>query len=430
MKKVCKKVLDSKKVLLTVILGIFLQAFSACSTDSGSDPVVLYPNNGLAYELYPNDKAPNDSASVDLAHGVILEVHPNASYTLSFDKDPDFKAPKMQLFRLYLNKSGSYNANQVRNLKPKENGTRLEYTFVCEENKPSLWAVTLESNDDYYQGKTSNVQFVGEGSYSDHLTLNLIVVGNVPERLDGFTIEELAENLQSSYRRFYSSVIVDSLYVNYAHEHPSLGKHYPADKPWVARGEEMMMTNLGGWPGLEKALDIVLVHYIDEEGVMGYSNLFSGNLGAGEGSTVILGAYVKTQNGQAALSMSEIIETALHETGHFFGLRHTTSTSADIAALGDFSNIEDGLEDTPYCKPLVNRSLYKVGEGHHKTDIWVKRIPYYRIKLAAAGVAEFQISQCPDASNYMFPLETETSYVGFSEQQLDLLRKSLMIFPH
>jgi hypothetical protein len=42
----------------------------------------------------------------------------------------------------------------------------------------------------------------------------------------------------------------------------------------------------------------------------------------------------------------------------------------------------------------------------------------------------FEIEDCPDASNVMFPAATGLPYEGFSQKQLEIVRKNLMIFPH
>ena len=176
-------------------------------------------------------------------------------------------------------------------------------------------------------------------------------------------------------------------------------------------------------------MDITLVHFIDQEGILGYSNLFSANLGSGLGSTIVLGTHIKTPVAEEAIDMQGIIETALHETGHFFGLRHTTATRADIETIfedydfGDYSNLEDGLDDTPSCNTLLATSLAKV----QKTDFRVNRL-MPRIRVSANTT--FSVENCPDAGNYMFPLTVENKTLKFSDQQLAIIRKNLMIFPH
>lgn len=421
MKKFCK-------ILVTALMVLSVSILMGCSDDSNDDSVVeLLPNNGLAFGLFPNDEAPNDSASANLSHGIFLYVHPKASYELSFDADPSLGTPTLQLFRIYESGMfGGYKANFIRDVEAKKVDGRYVYTFSCDEKKKSIWAVTLKMDDHFYKGSTNNVKFTGVGAYSDHMNLNLVVVGNVERDLDGYSLQEFADSLLANYRKFYSSVTIDTLYISYADKHPTLGSKYPSNAPWISGdySGDIMMSELGGWPGIESALDIIFFHYIDEVGVMGYSGLYSGNMGEGDGSTVILGAYVKTYNGEYQMSMREIIETALHESGHFFGLRHTTSSVADMSALGDFSNVEDGLDDTPYCQALQKSGLLKGIPV--KTDIWTNR----RTKFFGAGVATFDPETCPDATNYMFPLGTDLEFEGFSKNQLDLIRNNLMIFPH
>ncbi len=412
---------------LFCVLIVFLLA--SCFDEESSE-VVLYPEVNEFFSLIPNDQAQNDSVSAHLAKGVAILVHSNANYEFSFDIDPNFDAPKMQLFR------ANWAANppkfrQVRSLQPQIENGRYVYSFLCEESDAATWVATLALEDEFFPGQTSNVRLVGDGAYSDRMSLNLIVVGNVEKTLNGFDLQELKTALLSDFRRYYTSIQIDTLYVNYAQDHPTLGKKFPANAPWLAgkSSEDMMLSELGGWPGITNALDIVLVHYIDSEGVMGYSNLFSGNMGGGLGSTVVLGSYVKTVSGEEPLSLRDIVQTAVHESGHFLGLRHTTATRADMQSENDYSNIEDGLEDTPYCSMLQRSGLLKTNDRNRDLIPSDVRFNWMLPRLANMA-SEFRVQDCPDFRNVMFPAGTEDEYEGFSEQQLKIIRKNLMIYPH
>ena len=425
----------SKKFYAIFFFSLSL-LFWGCSDDS-TDDFVLLPNNVSFYyiELFPNDSAQNDSAAANLSHGISLRVHPQATYQLSFDVDPNYEAPELQLFRIYTNTERThYDFKQVRAIEPTIVNGRYVYEFTCEENNPTSWATSLVLDGDYFPGKTRNIHLKGNGAYSDHLSLNLIVVGNVEEEVEDFTIKELAQELLKSFRKYYSSITIDTLYIRHADEHPTLGKKYPRDEPWIARNDEnIMLSELGGWPGIENALDIVLVLYIDSEGILGYSDLFSGNLGGGNGSTVLLGAHYITPYGkEESISMKSIVETTIHETGHFFGLRHTTTTQADLSQIiddfdfGDYSNVEDGFKDTPYCGLAQKYGLLKepAKDWQHPNRL------YRTVVFEKANSAPFSIQDCPDANNMMFPTEIGAQELIFSKTQLETIRKNLMIFPH
>lgn len=421
-----------KKICALVILCLSI-LFWGCDDDQSTEKI-LPPDIDPFFTLFPNDRAQNDSAAANLTHGIFIPVHPRATYQLSFDVDPDHDAPELQLFRVLVNtERQTYIYKQVRTLKPKVVAGRYVYEFICEENSANLWATSLSLDKDFFPGKVSNVRLTGEGAYSDHFSINLIAVGNIEDEIEGYTLKELATSMLKGFRKYYSSVTIDTLYIKHAHEHPTLGKKYRKDEPWISdvNSDDMMLSELGGWPGSENALDIVLVHYINGNGILGYSDLFSGNMGGGYGSTVLLGAHYITPYGtQEDVSMQSIVETALHETGHFFGLRHTTASIADMSNpigsydFGDYSNVEDGLDDTPYCPKAQIAGLLK----NSATDLNNPN-RRYRIRIFEKA-GSFNIENCPDADNMMFPTAIDNLELSFSKQQLQIIRKSLMIYPH
>ena len=418
------------KKIFSLIVFAGLAVLLGCSEVDPGEPI-LQPSFMSPYTLFPNDPAVSDSVASYLSSGAVLSLHPGGSYTLSFDADPGMKeAPVLQLFRVGSALDGQrYSVRHVRSLDAVEKDGRYYYDFVCEENDRARWVTSLVLDGELYTGRVKNVRLEAEGSYPEHFSINLIVVGKIGFVDSSVTVETFADSLLKTFRRFMKGIEIDTLYVRYAHEHPTLGKNYPANEPWLAgrSSEDMFVSELGGWPekDLKNALDLVLVHRIEMNHVLGYSYLYAGNFGSGEGSTVVIGTREKTPTGESGVSVVEIIETAVHESGHFLGLRHTTSTYDDMNATYDYSVIEDGFEDTPYCRELLASGLLKKNASA-TTDF---AIPAFRLDLAAATTT-FNIADCPDSRNLMFPSVTGEEFEGFSEQQLEHIRKNLTVFPH
>lgn len=441
MKNFCKKVWFLG--LLCVLCGCF---FTSCSeTVSADDERILPPDTSrsIDYRLYPNDMAKNDSAAANLARGIALYLHPGASYTLSFDIDPSQPIPELQLFRTYNIKGveGRLGFTKVRSLLPTVIGNRYVYSFICGENKMSVWFTSLGVNGEYYKGTVNNISLTGIGTNSDHFSINLIVVGAMENTLDGMNTNELANYMLKLFREKYYGVTIDTLYVRYAHNHPTLGSLYPANQPWVAgmSSEDVFVSDLADWPEkeLQSSLNIMLVHSIGTNDIMGFSHLFAGVLGSGRENSVVIGTHVrKSPSEYELLSSNSIALTAIHETGHAFGLRHTSTTRRDLNLSnlsgfvpsdisGDLSNIEDGLTDTPFCEYILNSGLYKQAAE----DAFDSRGASAREGVASRVKAS--IYTCPDLDNIMFPVTVDGyENATFTAQQMELIRSTLMIIPH
>ena len=422
----------AKKAWPLFIFFIFLFFLDGCSEPSDPEKIV-YPRDEDLFAIFPNDLAQGDSVDAHLSTGIMMVVHPGGHYKLSFGVDSTHEAPKMQLFRVYPTPNGKYGMSKIETLKPQISGGRYVFSFVCEENQRSEWMLTLVEDDDYYKGRTPNVQFEGDGIYSDTLSLNLISVGLI-ESIEGApSMDSLARLLVRAFRENYSTFVIDTIYVNRAENHPTLGQNYPSDKHWHAgvSSQDMSLSELGNWPakGVESALDIVLVHRIEELNVLGFAGLFAANLVGGMGSTVVVGSHALSASGERPLAAAEIVKIAVHETGHFFGLRHTTSTWADLEGYHDLSILEDGLEDTPSCPELLRSGLYKKGESTGARDYYVPNRAYKMMDAAGYSIA-FNPDDCPDGYLVMFPVSSEKTMKSFSGQQLKLLKRNLMLIPH
>ena len=421
--------------------------FTACSTVDADDSRTLVPDPDhlISYKIYPNDMAKNDSAAANLARGIALIVHPKASYKLSFEIDSARSVPELQLFRTFEIKNDKYHVgfSKVRTLQPTVVGNRYEYSFNCEENQMSIWFTSLGVDGKYYDGEIKDLRFTGVGAYSDHFSINLVVVGEMEKTLDDMNVEEISQLMLKKFREKYYGVTVDTLYVRYAHEHPTVGYKYPADRPWVSglNSDDYYLSDLTEWPEDEvsHALNIIFVHSINSNNITGFSPLFAGVLGAGKENSIVIGEHVKKSSEEIlSLSSMNIVMTAIHEAGHFFGLRHTSTTARDLnqvltledgsdGNIGDWSNIEDGLTDTPFCEYILRSGLYKQADEEDHTKV----IPN-AVYMGNAGYApKSPIYQCKDIGNIMFPVTVDEYEDGsFTRQQMELIRSSLMIFPH
>ena len=400
----------------------FFVGVMGCSflTESESESIPLPISEATNYQLYPNDSAANDSVAAWLAQGAFLRVHPQTSYVLSFDTVAESSPPVMHLYRVVdAPREGYWNPVWIKKVEARQVGSRWEYPFDCAEQEPARWSVVLVQGDDYWQGPVNGLHWKGEGAYGTHLSLNLIVAGSFGGFLDSITIDSAAKDLLAGFRAQLagSEIQVDSITVRRASSHPVFGASYPDNRPVQGGydGSGLSTDVLGGWPevGVYYALDIVLLRQFEWDGVLGLSPIFGGSLGGGTGSTVATATHYMNFGQEIQVHSQDWVNTVIHESGHFFGLRHTSSTTDDIINSGDASITEDGFSDTPVCDMVLQ------GGG-------VRRLTGRLVAFAGSD-----IQRCPDVNNLMFPYSFDGVLQNqLSPSQLALWQKSLQIMEH
>lgn len=293
--------------------------------------------------LTPNVGGVRESIDVNIKNGVGVRLSPGGRYSLYAKTD------SLDVEALLFIDGAKCCIGGCKGIRKSDS---LQFDFLCNVDEPTLVTLSLENeNEEILKTSFHQVRLNGEGVYSDHLSLNLIVAGALGGSSDRETIDALAKNIGQSVQEIFE-IKVDTVYVSYANEHPKVGYLYSKNSALFIQSLEDVFDLSESWNDSEKdnAFDIVLVQDFFNSSTMGQSRPFFMPVSFGVSLVVVSFRNIKN-----------VQRTIVHELGHVLGLEHTTLTKNDLLRSGDYSLLDDGLDDTPFCQHIII-------ENNHDTE--------------------------------------------------------------
>lgn len=388
----------------------------ACS-DSGVNADGEKSSTQKYFFLSPNVHQLCDSVDERISkEGVRTRLSPGGKYTLVAFNDSLDVEPLLFIDGVKCCENGCRGTR---------NGDSLQFSFSCKLDEPMYAILSLKDlNGDFIKNPFHNVLLEGMGVYSDHLSLNLIVAGSFDSTADGETIDSLAKKIGQSIQEIFE-VHVDTVYVSYANEHPKVGHLYPMDSVVFVQSLDDVNNLSYPWNNYKKdsSFDIVLVDKFLGGSHIGQAKMFFTQL-----NVYMAVIAVAFRNPFDSLQNSNVIQQIVaHEFGHVLGLDHTTLTWNDVQN-GDYSRLEDGLEDTPYCQYLMDRNKERIKSLKKENAFFYDDVIKYFSSLPDdLGSDEALKSVCPDYLNIMYGVGSGRES---SPMQRAIVKKNLTLIPH
>lgn len=358
--------------------------------------------------LMPNDAIHGDSVLSTFKRGLLIETRANSEYSLVIQYDGT-DLPDLNLFLW----ESDIISTQARVIHGQIQGDLIEYQWSENKNQPQLYVGVLSSGESHLKSKISSVKYTGYGSDVNSLGINLHFVG-VDSRFTSVQARKnFANQVKSEIANLYQQggLSLTEVKVVNGKSHPKYGDLlesmvdvYFDYIDWSIQSESSSLPVDSMSSGMSapsnKNLDVVVVPYIDGRGIVGIAPFSGGSLLKGWKSVVVVAVSTKDIIMEEN-SDSIIVNTLAHEIGHFLGLRHTSSTSADLLGSSDNSIVHDGISDTPFEASCQN-SLGKI--------IAVNKTCTSQYIYTGGRPSEYKISKlsmanpgCPDDDNLMFP---------------------------
>ena len=331
------------KLAIITLTSLLYLACTESSVDVEDEVKETIPTIEGNFSLTPNVGGLRESVDVHINTGIWAKLSPGGRYSLYAKTDSlDVEA------LLFIDGTKCC----IGGCKGIRKSDSLQFDFLCNVDKPTLVTLSLKSeNEEILKTSFHQVHLNGEGIYSDYLSLNLIVAGALEGSSDRETIDALAKNIGQSVQEIFE-IKVDTVYVSYANAHPKVGHLYSKDSALFIQSLEDVFDLSESWndPEKDNAFDIVLVQDFFNSSTMGQSRPFFMPVSFGVSLVVVSFRNIKN-----------VQRTVVHELGHVLGLEHTTLTKNDLLRSGDYSLLDDGLDDTPFCQHIII-------ENNHDTE--------------------------------------------------------------
>lgn len=403
------------KGCLCLLLSTLL---AGCGLGSFVEEDILEPDVSARsmFLLFPGQTEAGDSALRTLAKGAQFSLQGRGNYELRMRYSGMSQLPVLRLFRIIPGKENErFLGPQLLMIEPIDSADWVIYPFESPADGHMDVITVLDDDGQFATGHVEKAQLHGHGNFGHNLEINLIFAGHTPAFADSTSRILLGETLLTTLRRIFESaeIVFPTLRLLRAEDNPDHGSAWPPQQMVLYPFGDFRADSLSDWPdrNIARGLDFILVDRFDTEGILGQSPVYGDFLTSGRRSTIVLAARFSKSGFLLESTPQDIATTAAHELGHFLGLRHTTLTALDRHVIGDYSQQNDGLEDTPWCRGL---------------DMLLAHQPGSVLARYAWSGGDY----CPDASNLMFPTITPNYPQEFlSPQQIAIIRNNLSLYP-
>ena len=409
------------KLAIITLTSLLYLACTESSVDVEDEVKETIPTIEGNFSLTPNVGGLRESVDVHINTGIWAKLSPGGRYSLYAKTD----SLEVESF-LFVDgvKCCEGGCRGVRD------GDSLRYDFSCKVDEPTRVVLSLKNkNGKVLSNSFHHVRLDGEGIYSDHLSLNLIVAGAFDSTADGVIIDILSGKIGLSVQKIFDAW-VDTVYVSYAKDHPIVGSLYLNNSVLYDAVIDDFNDLRDSWyeSGRNTAFNIVLVDGV--RGDLGGIGRFYFDTDLAKKDVLL----VSFRNSDRMLVDSKIIQMVVaHELGHVLGVVHTTLTKDDLLMEGDYSLYEDGLVDTPYCQDIVDENKEILKFQALKKQQYRDVLALYQVKQNKPEVVDSVYERiCPDVLNIMYPYY-ECSFQNdrvASPMQRAIVKKNLTLIPH
>lgn len=398
------------QIISSLMVGVCVYACGNYGMES--DEKHKENNRQTVRMIFPNSPTYSDSVDARLAYGIGVRLSPGGHYILTFEQDSLSEIPQLYFENFDCCENGC---------EGRRDSVFVQYEFSCNVSRPIGATMKLKNKDarNPVQG-IRHVKLDGIGEYSGGISLNVIFTGGLDSTQDGILIDSLPRKIGAAVQEILD-VEVDSVYVSYAWEHPTQGHLFSRENIYRANSlmEYRVLTETWNDVERDRAFGILLVNDF-EDSHLGATTTFFGPL---KNEKCLAGVSMRFPSGSRMTSLG-VTTTAVHELGHYLGLRHTTLSLNDLLTTNDFSVFEDGIEDTDYCSKILDENRKSLDSIQHEGLTLDMMDGFQRLEGSwGTGI----LYDCPDSYNIMFH---QIGGWKSTKGQQDIVQKNLTLIPH